>query len=224
MEINNMKHLILILILIAPMVFASSYMSESDVVKCNNESPPYTTYFQLKSCQQKTGETCHKTDGKDCETHTPQNVEVDDFDKPILEVYNEQPCNDEAECLTLRQPQCDGGDPETCVSYCEDRGDSSPYPKDGFHGDRDGDSNMEAWCVRPTGNFEQKTVVQLVEDATLKAAKEQRQSDKAAEKSRRKTKRDEGDDCLKAITDPDALLPADVLPTLKCILKFLDRE
>lgn len=61
-------------------------------------------------------------------------------------------------------------------------------------------------------------------DQSLKDSYDVELAAKASKKSRRKTKREAGDACLKAIVDPDALLFDDVLPTLKCVLKLLDRE
>jgi len=146
-----------------------------------------TTYFLQETCEKETSQKCYPFNvEKDVETMLVKDVEVDDTDKPIYaaatdkkacKVYkdyinelSEKPEDDDCRLLIAYKEVSEGViEPELCT-------DKTYFP---VYAEKEKDV-YEAYCTKLVA-YQQKIVKQLVEDAALKAAKEEAKALKIAE-------------------------------------------
>jgi len=182
-----MKYLILIFI---PFICnAAFYMSKSDIESFNAKDGKQTTSYPKKAkCEKVEGETCYQSDNKTLQHFKFIQVDVDDTSKPIYEAKsNVQACEGEACYELITAEYC----PETYQAYVNE-------------------DKTEVYCTKIIG-YKQKKVDKLVEDADLKAAYDQEQSDKETAKQLKAAKKEAAKEWLKNCTEEICLKLKDLL-------------
>jgi hypothetical protein len=190
-----MKYLILTLVFLYVNLGAKNYISVQGLQDCKNGTP-YKIYMRNATDR-------YNITGKDCETHTIQDVQVDDIDKPIYAARtNETDCqlypeydSQSDDCRFLTEIANIGTDEDPIYEpvLCTDK---SYFPAYADKADFGLGVGFFAYCTKRVG-YEQKTVKKLLPDQVLIDAKNAALLDKLDE--------DKVREILDLIKDRDAL-------------------
>ena len=224
-----MKYIILFL---SFNLMAANWMSEEHIQRVKDNVYPQSRYTSEGKCNVAQTTKCWQIDGLDPVTHTIQDVEVDDTDKPIYaERTNETTCiiweyvdGEEPpanNCGTLTATVNVGTEeaPIYEPSLCTDKTYFATYEAQG--------EGYVAYCSKLLG-YDKKMVKKLLEDAALVSAKEAEEAAKEAEKLAKEQEKAEleasMDTCL--ALDPEVAKDKDIaecmIPVLNYIRKHLN--
>lgn len=155
-----MKSLVFSILLIPSVAFSASWMAESDIQRANNglsaQNPIFIKGGKAR-CERASGETCYDIQQKKPKTHSVQLVREGSWESAV----SVEDCSDETDCLSKI-------DEKSCPD--------ETYSK--FHGDLDGDKDLETWCTR------RSEVKRLMPDQALIDAVNQKKADEQTRRER----------------------------------------
>jgi hypothetical protein len=158
-----------------------------------------TTYFLQETCEKETSQKCYPFDvKKDVEVMLVKEINVDDYSKPIYAAKTDvTPCRIYKDYIDPTTEEVQKDDCRLLVAYDEKEPtlctDKTYYP---LYAEKEKDV-YEAYCTKLVA-YEQKIVKQLVEDATLKAAKELKELEDAQAKAQKKAEKNEVKQAIEA--------------------------
>jgi len=153
---------LLFLLLIPSVAWGGAFISKSDADKESG----YSVYPDYARCQKAGVSDCIDLKGKDLETNSLQDVEVDDWSKPNYSAKtNMVSCKDRADCLQLHS-KIAKAEKDTGTPYCANVKDHVAFSENNLM------PGYSLYCWRFLGTYEKKTVQELLPDDAKIATKD----------------------------------------------------
>jgi hypothetical protein len=189
---------LLILIFTVNLLQAKPFFSKSQIDCAKTENCMLTNYMRLDECEKEQGKKCYSASECSPFICTIQDVQVDDYSKPNYAAKTDvTPCRIYKDYIDPTTEEVQKDDCRLLVAYDEKEPtlctDKTYYP---LYAEKEKDV-YEAYCTKLLG-YEQKIEKRLLEDATLKAAKELKELEDAQAKAQKKAEKNEAKQAIEA--------------------------